>query len=128
MQEWVMGVRLTVVAALAVLGALILLAGSVTRPAEAQLVAPEASRPARVTLPPPMFSPWYAESQAEIEIGLFARQCLGKRRIPSLAHLQLESRAWNRRVNRDKGTINWRFTRKKARQTFDYDKNLFTRS
>jgi DDE superfamily endonuclease len=67
-------------------------------------------------------------NQAEIEIGLFARQCLGKRRIPSLAHLQLESRAWNRRVNRDKVTINWRFTRKKARQTFDYDKNLFTRS
>src|ERR1700689_3132687 len=53
-------------------------------------------------------------NQAEIEIGLFARQCLGKRRIPSLAHLQLESRAWNRRVNRDKVTINWRFTRKKA--------------
>ena len=66
MQEWVMGVRLTVVAAPAVLGALILLAGSVTRPAEAQLIAPEASRPARVTLPPPMFSPWYAESLRDI--------------------------------------------------------------
>lgn len=67
-------------------------------------------------------------NQAEIEIGLFARQCLGKRRIPSLKQLQLESSAWNRRMNRDKVTINWRFTRKSARQTFRYDKNSFTRS
>ncbi len=53
-------------AAPAVVGALILLAGSIPRPAQAQLVAPEASRPARVTLPPPMFSPWYAESLRDI--------------------------------------------------------------
>jgi hypothetical protein len=67
-------------------------------------------------------------NQAEIEIGLFARQCLGKRRISSLQHLQRESKLWNRRMNRDKVTINWQFTRKKARQTFDYNKNSFTRS
>ena len=67
-------------------------------------------------------------NQAEIEIGLFARQCLGRRRIPSLAELRRESRAWNRRINRDKLTINWRFTRKKARRKFNYDKNSFTRS
>jgi hypothetical protein len=67
-------------------------------------------------------------NQAEIEIGLFARQCLGKRRIPTLPHLQRESNAWNRRMNRDKVAINWQFTRKKARQTFGYDKNSFTRS
>jgi len=34
-------------------------------------------------------------NQAEIEIGLFARQCLGKRRIPDLKTLRRESRAWN---------------------------------
>ena len=67
-------------------------------------------------------------NQAEIEIGLFARQCLGKRRIPSLQHLQRESNAWNRRMNRHKVTINWQFTRKNARHTFGYDKNSFTRS
>jgi DDE superfamily endonuclease len=67
-------------------------------------------------------------NQAEIEIGLFARQCLGKRRIPSLTELRRESCAWNRRINRAKVTINWRFTRKKARQKFDYDKNSFARS
>jgi len=33
-------------------------------------------------------------NQAEIEIGLFARQCLGNRRIPDLKRLRCESRAW----------------------------------
>jgi hypothetical protein len=67
-------------------------------------------------------------NQAEIEIGLFARQCLGKRRMRDLKHLQHESTAWNRRMNRDKVTIDWRFTRKKARETFRYNRNSFTRS
>jgi hypothetical protein len=67
-------------------------------------------------------------NQAEIEISLFARQCLGKRRIPSLDLLQREARAWNRKINRDKIKIDWRFSRKKARQKFGYDKNSFTRS
>jgi hypothetical protein len=35
-------------------------------------------------------------NQAEIEIGLFTRQCLGRRRIPDLKTLRRESRAWNR--------------------------------
>jgi hypothetical protein len=60
-------------------------------------------------------------NQAEIEISLFARQCLGKRRIPTLARLKRESRAWNRKMNRDRVKINWRFTRKKAREKFRYE-------
>jgi hypothetical protein len=32
-------------------------------------------------------------NQAEIEIRLFTRQCLGRRRIPSLDHLRREARA-----------------------------------
>jgi DDE superfamily endonuclease len=67
-------------------------------------------------------------NQAEIEISLFARQCLGRRRIPSLAVLERESRAWNRRVNWDRVKINWQFTRKKARAKFRYDSNSFRRS
>ena len=67
-------------------------------------------------------------NQAEIEISLFARQCLGKRRIPSLPLLRREARAWNRMVNRHQVTIDWRFTRTKARQKFNYDKNSFIRS
>jgi uncharacterized protein YndB with AHSA1/START domain len=41
-------------------------------------------------------------NQAEIEIGLFSRQCLGKRRMPESCRLHTEARAWNRRVNRDR--------------------------
>jgi DDE superfamily endonuclease len=67
-------------------------------------------------------------NQAEIEISLFTRQCLGKRRIPHLSLLQAQARAWNRKINRDKVRINWRFTRKKAREKFSYDKNSFMRS
>jgi hypothetical protein len=59
-------------------------------------------------------------NQAEIEIGLFTRQCLGKRRIPELKTLRHESRAWNRRMNRDQVKINWRFDRKAARRKFGY--------
>src|SRR6516165_1007317 len=35
-------------------------------------------------------------NQAEIEIGLFTRQCLGHRRIPDLKTLRQEAKAWNR--------------------------------
>jgi transposase len=59
-------------------------------------------------------------NQAEIAIGLFSRQCLGRRRIGDRGSLGKESRAWNRRVNRDRVMIQWSFTRKKARQKFGY--------
>jgi hypothetical protein len=67
-------------------------------------------------------------NQAEIEIGLFARQCLGTRRIPDIKTLRRESRAWNRRMNRDQIKINWRFDRKAARRKFAYKRKLFKRS
>jgi len=67
-------------------------------------------------------------NQAEIEIGIFSRQCLGKRRIPSLMTLRKEAKAWNRRVNRDRVKIQWRFDRKAARRKFGYKTQRFTRS
>ncbi len=67
-------------------------------------------------------------NQAEIEISLFSRQCLGQRRIPSLGDLRRETKAWGRRMNRDQVTINWRFTRKQARLKFGYKRNHITRS
>ncbi len=69
-------------------------------------------------------------NQAEIEISLFARQCLHRRRIPTLALLQQEAAAWNAKVNLDRVTIDWRFTRKKARIKFGYQRkrNRFIRS
>jgi hypothetical protein len=41
---------------------------------------------------------------------------LSRHRIGDRASLEKESRAWNRRVNRDRVMIQWSFTRKKARQ------------
>lgn len=67
-------------------------------------------------------------NQAEIEIGMFSRQCLGKRRIPSLKLLKSEARAWNRRVNRDRVKIAWKFDRKTARKKFGYNSKLSKRS
>jgi hypothetical protein len=67
-------------------------------------------------------------NQAEIEIGIFSRQCLGFRRIPDLKTLRREARAWNCRMNRARTKINWRFTRKAARRKFGYRTKLFKRS
>ena len=64
-------------------------------------------------------------NQAEIEISLFSRQCLGKRRIGDIAILRRQTKAWNRHVNRDHITICWKFTRKQARRKMNY---AFTRS
>jgi len=59
-------------------------------------------------------------NQAEIEIGIFSKQCLGKRRIPDLRTLRQESKAWSRRINKAATKINWRFDRVAARKTFGY--------
>jgi hypothetical protein len=67
-------------------------------------------------------------NQAEIEIGIFGRQCLGSRRISDLKILRRETRAWNRRINRSGTTINWKFDRKTARRKFGYQRNSFRRS
>lgn len=64
-------------------------------------------------------------NQAEIEISLFSRQCLGQRRIPTLSDLQREAKAWNSKMNRHRVIINWQFTRSKARMKFRYNRNNF---
>lgn len=60
--------------------------------------------------------------QAEIAIGMYSRQCLGKSRIPDIDTLRKRTNAWNKIANRKKVTINWTFSRKKAREKFDYKK------
>jgi hypothetical protein len=67
-------------------------------------------------------------NQAEIEIGIFSRQCLGNRRISDLKTLRQEAKAWNRRMNRDLVKIAWKFDRKTARRKFGYQRKPFTRS
>ena len=59
-------------------------------------------------------------NQAEIAISMFSRQCLGKRRVGDRVSLRKETRAWNRRVNRDRVAIEWKFTRKQARKKLGY--------
>ena len=59
-------------------------------------------------------------NQAEIELSLFSRQCLGTRRIPSLENLKRETEAWNNCADHKRTKINWQFTRKKARKVFKY--------
>jgi hypothetical protein len=59
-------------------------------------------------------------NQAEMEVSLFSRQCLGKRRIGNIVALRKQARAWNRRLNVAKATIQWKFTRRQARRTLHY--------
>ena len=74
----------------------------------------------------PVHGSWL--NQAEIEISIFSRQCLGKRRIPDLPTLRREARAWNRRMNRARTPINWKFDRKAARCKFRCIRKSFKRS
>ena len=74
----------------------------------------------------PVHGSWL--NQAEMEIGIYARQCLGKRRIPSLELLDRETRAWNLRMNHLRLKIKWTFTRKAARLKFDYQWKTSKRS
>ena len=59
-------------------------------------------------------------NQAEIEIGVLNKQCIGKRRIGDLATLQGEVRQWNRMANKQRVKIDWKFTKAKARKLFKY--------
>ncbi len=59
-------------------------------------------------------------NQAECELSICVRQCLGKRRIGSLALLKKETAAWNRHANRRRITIDWKFSVKQAREKFGY--------
>ena len=74
----------------------------------------------------PLHGSWL--NQAEIELSLVSRQCLGTQRIDALRTLQRHTRAWTRRANRRKTTIDWQFTRKDARRKFGYLKPISNRS
>lgn len=61
-------------------------------------------------------------NQAEIAIGIYSRQCLGDGRVGDRANLVRQTRAWNKRANRNKQTFHWRFTKSKARKSMGYDR------
>lgn len=60
--------------------------------------------------------------QAEIEVSIFSRQCLGTRRIGSFKLLRAETAAWRRRVDQQRLKIDWKFTVKDARLKFGYSR------
>jgi len=57
-------------------------------------------------------------NQAEIAINMYARQCLGKSRIPNIELLRKKTKAWIRSINDKSVQINWSFTKRKARVKF----------
>ena len=62
-------------------------------------------------------------NQAEIAIGMYSRQSLGKTRIPDIKTLRKKSMAWSRYINDKSVTINWTFTSRDAQLKFNYLKN-----
>jgi hypothetical protein len=74
--------------------------------------------------PTPKHGSWL--NQAEIELSLVSRACLGTRRLPNLSLLQREVRLWTTRATRRRTRINWRFTRRDARRKFGYQRNSST--
>ena len=67
-------------------------------------------------------------NQAEIEIGIFAKQCLGKRRIPDLQPLRQECKARAKPINKAGTKIDWTFDLKTAGKTFGYKTTSLARS
>lgn len=67
-------------------------------------------------------------NQAETEISLYSRGCLGDERVPSLSKLRVRTDAWNSRMNEERVRIRWGFTVSKARAKFRYGRSHFTRS
>lgn len=69
------------------------------------------------------FTPKHASwlNQAEIAIGMYSRQCLGDGRVEDYENLERITKSWNTSINKKKTIIKWRFSRKKAREKFNYE-------
>lgn len=59
-------------------------------------------------------------NQAEIAINIYARQCLGRSRIPDIDLLRKRTNAWLRIVNDKRVIIQWTFTKADAKRKFNY--------
>lgn len=69
-----------------------------------------------------LFTPKHASwlNQAEIAIGMYARQCLGNSRIPDIEILKKKTNAWLKSINKKRVTINWKFNSQDAKEKFGY--------
>lgn len=59
-------------------------------------------------------------NMAEIAIGMYSRQCLGKTRIPDITILRRKTENWSKYINDKRPTINWSFTSSDAREKMGY--------
>lgn len=68
------------------------------------------------------YTPTHASwlNQAEIAIGMYSRQCLGKTRIDNIKELKKKTCSWNRVVNEKSIEIRWQFTAIDAKEKFKY--------
>lgn len=66
----------------------------------------------------PVHASWL--NQAEIAIGMYSRQCLGDGRVGDIEALKKRTAAWNKATNKKRQTIQWRFTKSKARKSMGY--------
>ena len=62
------------------------------------------------------YTPCHASwlNMAEIELNIMDRECIGGRRIPDEETLRRELKAWQKRRNKAKRKIEWKFTRQDA--------------
>ena len=58
---------------------------------------------------------------AEMEVSLVSRECLGNRRLGTFKLLSREVAAWNRRADRARRRIDWKWRVSDARRVFRYD-------
>lgn len=61
----------------------------------------------------PVHGSWL--NAVEVELSVFVRQCLGRRRIGSVEALRREAEAWAARRNAEGGTVAWQMTTEDAR-------------
>ena len=68
------------------------------------------------------YTPTHASwlNQAEIAIGMYSRQCLGKTRIDCIDLLKKKTSSWNRIMNEKMTQIKWKFTTSDAKEKFNY--------
>lgn len=68
------------------------------------------------------FTPEHGSRLNPTELGIsrVVREALGRRRVGPVQGLKQIVRAWRQRANRTPRPIAWTFSRKKAREIFDY--------
>ena len=52
---------------------------------------------------------------------MYSRQCLGDGRVKDMENLKLKTKFWNKAINKKAPVIQWKFTRKKSREKFNYE-------